>query len=47
MLLEHPYLESAVLGGREGSPLHLLVGTKQQPEILRTNNDERPRRPVY
>lgn len=46
MLLEHPYLESAVLGGRDGSPLHLLVGTKQQPEILRTN-DERPRRPVY
>jgi len=46
MLLEHPYLESAVLGGRDGSPLHLLVGTKQQPAILRTNN-ERPDRMAY
>ncbi len=34
-LLEHPYLEGASLADNDGTPLHVLVGSKRTPEILR------------
>lgn len=34
-MLEHPYLESAMLADPDGSPLHVLLGSRQTPEILR------------
>jgi len=34
-LLEHPYLEGASLADNDGTPLHVLVGSKHTPEILR------------
>lgn len=37
-MLEHPFLESAMLADAEGAPLHVLIGAKHTPEILR----ERP-----
>ena len=44
-LLEHPSLESAVLSGRDEVPLHMLIGTKEIPEMLRNpaRGEERPR----
>lgn len=34
-MLEHPYLEGALLSDDNGAPLHLLVGSKHTPEVLR------------
>ena len=34
-MLEHPYLEGALLSDDDGAPLHVLVGSKRTPEILR------------
>lgn len=34
-MLEHPYLEGALLSDDGGAPLHVLVGSKHTPEILR------------
>ena len=34
-MLEHPYLESAMLADQDGLPLHVLLGSRQTPEILR------------
>lgn len=34
-MLEHPYLEGASLADNAGMPLHVLVGSKRTPEILR------------
>jgi len=34
-MLEHPYLESAMLADHNGTPLHVLLGCRQTPEILR------------
>ena len=34
-LLEHPYLEGASLADTNGTPLHVLVGSKRTPEVLR------------
>jgi len=34
-MLEHPYLEGALLSDDGGAPLHVLVGSKRTPEILR------------
>lgn len=41
-MLEHPFLESAMLSDGEGAPLHVLIGAKNTPEILRGRANPRP-----
>lgn len=37
-MLEHPFLEGSLLAGPDGWPLHVLIGSKRTPEILRPRN---------